>query len=137
MLSPIQAMLQTHPNGAVNRDIPTLTMCVEACFRCAETCASCADACLAEAHVEHLRMCIRLNLDCADVCAATGRITARQTMPSKDLMRSQLEACATACRICGEECAKHAEMHEHCRVCAESCRNCEQACQQLLAIMPA
>ncbi|MDD9205082.1 four-helix bundle copper-binding protein, partial [Georgenia sp. 10Sc9-8] len=27
----------------------------------------------------------------------------------------------------------HAEMHEHCKVCAEACRACEQACNELLA----
>jgi hypothetical protein len=36
-----------------------------------------------------------------------------------------LTACAqacTACRACGDECAGHAGMHEHCRICAEACR---------------
>ena len=43
-----------------------------------------------------------------------------------------LEACAAACKACGDECAGHAEMHEHCRVCAESCRRCETACRELV-----
>jgi hypothetical protein len=42
-----------------------------------------------------------------------------------------LEACAEACRICAEECERHAGDHEHCRVCAEACRRCEQACEDL------
>jgi hypothetical protein len=33
----------------------------------------------------------------------------------------------------GDECELHADMHEHCRICAEACRRCEQACQELLA----
>jgi Domain of Unknown Function (DUF326) len=40
-----------------------------------------------------------------------------------------------ACRSCGDECERHAAMHEHCRVCAEACRRCEQACNELLAAM--
>ena len=45
--------------------------------------------------------------------------------------RAQLEACITACRACGDECERHAEMHEHCRICAEACRACEAACAEL------
>ncbi len=83
--------------------------------------------------VDELVRCIRLNLDCADVCAATGRLLSRQTMPEWQLLQAQLQACALACRLCGDECARHAQMHEHCRVCAEMCRECEAACERLLA----
>jgi hypothetical protein len=43
-----------------------------------------------------------------------------------------LDACMTPCRVCGEECQRHASTHEHCRVYAESCRGCETACQGAL-----
>ncbi|MCX6465916.1 MAG: four-helix bundle copper-binding protein [Pseudonocardiales bacterium] len=78
--------------------------------------------------------CIRLDLDCADVCTATGRVLSRQTAYDAALTRAVLEACATACRTCGDECAAHGERGmEHCRVCAEACRRCEQACRALLS----
>jgi hypothetical protein len=50
------------------------------------------------------------------------------------VLQAQLRACATACRACGDECARHAEgmNMEHCRVCAEACRRCEAACERLL-----
>ncbi len=35
----------------------------------------------------------------------------------------------------GDECEKHAQMHEHCRVCAEACRRCESACADLFAAL--
>lgn len=136
MMSPVQQMLRAHPDGASQEDIATLTACVEACFRCVEICTSCADACLSEPHVEDLRYCIRLNLDCADICAVTGRMAARQTQPNKDIMRAQLQACMTACWVCGDECARHAAMHEHCQVCADSCRQCEEACRRLIDAIP-
>jgi hypothetical protein len=82
--------------------------------------------------VVDLRRCIRLNLDCAEICAATGAVLSRQTMPDTSLIRAQLAACAEACRVCAEECERHAEMHEHCRVCAECCRRCEKACRALV-----
>ena len=127
----VQAMLQAHPKPA-DLDAQTLAACVEACFDCASTCTSCADACLAEEMVADLRFCIRQDLDCADICNATGRILSRQTEPDTKILRAQLEACAAACGSCGDECEKHADMHEHCRLCAQSCRRCEESCRKVL-----
>lgn len=129
-------MISAHPDvkGDTN---DALIRCIEECYACAQTCTSCADACLAEGMVEQLRQCIRLNLDCADVCAATGAIATRRTGSNEQLIRSMLEACALACRLCGEECARHAQMHEHCRICAASCNRCETACRDALQSMAA
>lgn len=77
--------------------------------------------------------CIRLDLDCADVCTATSRVLSRQTACDTQVTRAVLEACATACRRCGDECSTHGEAGmEHCRVCAEAFRRCERACRALL-----
>ena len=86
-------------------------------------------------NVAELVKCIRLCLDCADVCAATVGVTSRQTEYDAGVTRPLLEACAATCKSCGDECERHAQMHEHCRVCAEACRRCEQACRELLAAM--
>jgi hypothetical protein len=128
-------MLATYPQdlGGVDRD--ALTACIQACVDCAQACTACADACLGEEMVAELRTCIRTDLDCADLCEATGRVLSRHTGYDANLTRAVLEACAAACRACGDECARHAEMHEHCRVCAEACRRCEQACRALLATL--
>lgn len=133
-MSRIAQMLETHPHG-FDIDTDILTDCIQACFDCAQTCTACADACLGEDHVAQLVGCIRLNLDCADVCISTGRVLSRQTEPDTDLMRAQLEVCRTACKTCGDECSRHADRHEHCRVCAAACRDCEQACERLLGAM--
>ena len=69
-----------------------------------------------------LRSCITHNANCADICATTAAVLSRRTGYDPDVTRAVLEACAAACKACGDECASHAEMHEHCRVCAESCR---------------
>jgi hypothetical protein len=124
-------MISTHPDVKGNMS-EALVRCIEECYACAQACTACADACLAEGMVQDLRQCIRLNLDCADVCAATGALASRRTGSNQDILRRMLEVCAAACRVCGEECARHAEMHEHCRVCAESCRRCEQSCQEAM-----
>ena len=46
------------------------------------------------------------------------------------------QAGRAACLACAEECREHAEMHEHCRVCADVCESCERACQALLKFTP-
>jgi hypothetical protein len=123
-------MIGTHPavQGQIN---DALIRCIEECYSCAQTCTSCADACLSERMVQELTQCIRLDLDCADICNITGRIMTRRTGSDDEVMRRMLSVCAAACRLCAEECQKHAAMHEHCRICAESCRRCMEACQEL------
>ncbi len=125
-------MLEAYPKdlGGVDRD--KLQACIEACVDCAQACTACADACLSEDSVADLTKCIRTNLDCADVCDTTGRVLSRHTGYDADLTRAVLGTCAAACKACGDECGQHAEMHEHCRVCAETCRRCEQACRDLI-----
>jgi hypothetical protein len=124
-------MLETHPrDGKLDRD--ALGRCLAACFECSQICTACADACLAEEAVAELRRCIRLDLDCADICEATGRVVARQTEYDASTSKAQVEACRNACATCAEECERHADHHEHCRICAETCRRCEQACSDLL-----
>jgi hypothetical protein len=127
----VQDMLKTHPVQS-QMDTAALAACIEACFNCAQTCTICADACLGESMVQELVRCISLNLDCADVCGATGRMVSRRTAGEERLWRDQLQACITACEVCGAECERHASMHEHCRVCAEACHNCAEACRRLL-----
>ena len=117
-----EQMIQTHPSKT-QVNVAALTECIRACFDCAQSCTACADACLGEEDVQSLVRCIRLNLDCADVCDTTGRILSRQTAFEPEMARAVLQACAEACRLCGEECEQHASHHEHCRVCAEACNN--------------
>ena len=129
-MSSAHAMLDTHPRaGTVDR--AQLATAIDALVGCAATCTQCADACLAEGD-PNLARCIRLNLDCADICSASGHIASRRTGSNEPIIQSVLRACEEACRLCAEECERHASMHEHCRVCAESCRRCEQACQAAL-----
>jgi hypothetical protein len=130
----VREIVSTHPQPtSIDRD--TLVRCIDECVVCAATCTGCADACLGENDVQGLVRCIRLNLDCADLCDAAARIVIRQTALDAGLLRAAIQACAVACRACGEECERHAAHHEHCRVCADACRRCEQACDDLLATL--
>lgn len=130
-LGHVQQMLQTHPSQpALERT--ALLECIQACYDCAQTCIACADACLGEENVSWLVRCIRLNQDCADLCATTGKVLSRQTAFEPALGRAVLQACQAACRLCAEECDRHAKRMAHCRECADACRRCESACARTL-----
>jgi hypothetical protein len=131
-MSVASEMVKAYP-AEINLDRELLARCVDACIACAQACTACADARLSEEMIDELRKCIRSDLDCADICEVTGRVLSRHTGYDANLTRSVLQACAQACKSCGDECQSHAEMHEHCRICAEACRTCEQACQEVLA----
>lgn len=130
----VSEMLDTSPGRPIFQS-DSLIKCIEACFDCAQSCSACADACLGEPQLDMLRRCIRLDLDCADVCIATGRMLSRQQHADIELVRAQLVACSRACQVCGEECGKHAQTHEHCRICADACRSCARACQAALGAL--
>lgn len=123
-----QDMISSHPQvrGNIN---DALIRCIEECYACAQVCTSCADACLGEPMVQQLTQCIRLTLDCADVCNVTGRLATRRTGFDEELIRRMLHTCGAACRLCMDECERHAGQHEHCRICADACRDCMEACE--------
>jgi hypothetical protein len=131
MTTTTMPMLETYPLS-INLDRGKLAATIDALIACSEACTACADACLSEEMVADLTKCIRTNLDCADICDTTGRVLSRHTGYDANLTRSLLTACADACKACGDECAAHANHHEHCKVCADACRSCEQACRELL-----
>ena len=130
----VEDMLNAHPRASTV-DRAALLECIEACVACAQSCTSCADACLGEDDVAMLGGCIRLCLDCSDTCAATGRVVIRQTEFDAEEVRAIVEACATICGFCAEECERHASHHEHCRICAGVCRRCENACKALIGAL--
>jgi hypothetical protein len=130
----VREIIELHPRPS-SLDRRLLLRCIDDCLDCDATCTACADADLGEEDVQELIRCVRLCLDCADLCDATARVLTRQTELDFGLLGATLEACLVACRVCAEECERHAAHHEHCRICAEVCRGCEQACGELLAAM--
>ena len=130
-MSYARRMLDTYPR-TFNADAGLLADAIGALSNCVQACNSDNAADLGEQNVTEMVTCIRLCLDCADICAATAAVTSRQTDYDANVTRPLLEACAAICKNCGDECERHARMHEHCRVCAEACRRCEQACRELL-----
>lgn len=108
----------------------TLETVAQAVFECQQACNDCFDACLQEEEVNHLTECIHLDRECADICGVVANFAAREGAVTNDL----ISICATICKACGDECAKHADHHEHCRKCAAACENCAQICREYLDI---
>ena len=130
-MSYARQMLDTY-RRALDVDASMLAAAIDAINDCAQACIADTDADLSEQNVTEMVRCIRLCLDCADVCTATAGVISRPADYDADVTTPLLDACVAICKSCGEECERHARMHEHCRVCAEACRRCEQACRELL-----
>ena len=133
-MSYARQMLDTYPHAA-NVDASTLAAAIDAMIDCAQACIADTDADLGEQNVTEMIRCIRLCLDCTDICTATAGVISRPAAYDASVTRPLLEACVASCKSCGDECERHARMHEHCRVCAEVCRRCEQACRELLGAL--
>ena len=133
-MSYARQMLDTYP-GTFGVDAAMLAAAIDALTDCAQACIADTDADLSEQDVTGMVKCIRLCLGCADVCTATAGVISRQAEYDANVVKPLMEACAAICKSCGDECERHARMHEHCRVCAEACRRCEQACRELLDAM--
>jgi hypothetical protein len=118
-----------------NVDNGMLAATIDALNDCVQACTADVDADLGEQDVSEMVKCIRLCLECADICAATVGVTSRLAEYDPKITKPLLEACVVACKSCGDECERHAQMYEHCRVCEEACRRCEQACRKLLDAM--
>ena len=130
-MSYARQLLDSYP-GTLNADAGMLAATIDALRDCAQACAADADADLAEQDLAEMVKCIRLCLDCVDVCTATAGVVSRQTDYDASITRPLLEACVATCKSCGDECGRHAQHHEHCRICAEECRRCEEACSAVL-----
>lgn len=123
-------IINSHPDRVL--DAGRLVACIEAARSVATACTACADASLAEDDVAGMRSCIRRDLDCADIATMTASVLSRQVAMDLGLVRVVLEACTVAAKRCAAACEQHADMHEHCRVCAQACRSLEAASRSLL-----
>ena len=127
-------MLETYP-GEIRFDAKALAECIASCLECAQTCTACADACLAEDRVAELRSCITHNANCADVCDTMTRMLLRMNGMDPQVMMSMMQTTIVMCRACSAECMMHAEMSEHCRMCAMACDQAVMAMEKMMSAM--
>ena len=125
-MSYARRMLAIQPAG-FNADDGVLAATIDALSDCAQACTADVDADLSEHNVTDMITCIRLCLNCTDVCTAAVSVISRPAIADASVARPLLQACVAICKACGDECERHAHMHEHCRICAEACLRAEQA----------
>jgi hypothetical protein len=131
-MSYARQLLDTHARD-FKIDAGVLAATIDALSDCTQACTADADADLSERNLAELVKCVRLCLECTDICGATLGVVSRPAEYDTHVTAPLLEACVAICKSCGDECERHARMHEHCRLCAEACRRCERACRELLA----
>jgi hypothetical protein len=124
-------ILEASPSG-VPLGIDHVAAAIDACLNCVQTCTSCADSDLVGPDVAEMRACIALCVNCADICDLVARVLSRPAQSDHLVVHRLLRACVRECTLCAEECARNAEHHRHCAICAKACRACEVACTALL-----
>jgi hypothetical protein len=53
----------------------------------------------------------------------------------RGLVTTILRACTESCRLCYEECRRHALHSEYCQVCGAACVRCARACREMPAAL--
>lgn len=123
----IKEMIQDHPQVGADYN-EQLGETVKHAMYCAAIANSCVDACNSEPG--DMSECIRKCSDASDICQAVSTVAARRTHGNTVVIKSLLEACIIACKVCAEECAKHD--NAHCRRCERMCRETMEDCVKAL-----
>ncbi|WP_188742052.1 aldehyde dehydrogenase [Agromyces bauzanensis] len=104
---------------------------LEALSACMQACAMCADADAAEG----MGRCAGMCADCADVCNTMMRMMLRMHGWDMQVMSSMMQTTIMMARACSAECKTHAEMAEHCRMCAMACDQAVMAMERMMGSM--
>lgn len=125
-------IIDCHPAGYGLLDRKRLDAAILGLYESAQAATACADGCLNEGMIKEMTACVRACQDCADMSETAARVLSRYTAFNVDVVRPVLEAAIAVLGSCGDECARHASMHMHARLCSETCRRAEKAVQAML-----
>ena len=112
-------------------DLTLMQECLEALSACEQACVMCADADAGEG----MGRCAGMCANCADLCGTMMRMMLRMNGWDAAVMMSAMETTMAMCRACSAECMMHAEMSEHCRMCAMACDEAAASLERLLGSM--
>jgi hypothetical protein len=129
-MSMMMDMMKSMPQGEMGMDMAMMQDCIEACSAASMAATMCADA---DAGQDMAR-CASMCMNTADVAMMTMRMMMRPAGYDAMVMRSMMMACVSMGEACAAECTMHADMHDHCRICAAACDAMVKAC---MAAMPA
>jgi hypothetical protein len=103
-----------------NVDAGLLAATIDTLNDCAQACTADTGCDSSEQNVSEMVTCIRLCQDCAEVCTAAAGVISRQAEYDARVIEPLLEACVAVRKNRSDECERHAEMYQHCRVRAEA-----------------
>ena len=112
-------------------DMDMMQECMEALSACMQACVMCADSDAGEG----MGRCAAMCSNCADVCDTMMRMMLRMNGYDMQVMMSMMDTCVMMCRACSAECMMHAEMSEHCRMCAMACDQAVMAMEKMMGSM--
>jgi len=130
-MSMMTDMMRSMPQGGMTMDMDAMQTCVEACSAAAMAATMCADADTGDDMARCNAMCSNM----ADVATTMMRMMLRPTGYDMSVMRMMMEACVAMGEACAAECRMHAEMHEHCRICAMACEAMVDSCRRMMSSM--
>jgi hypothetical protein len=105
--------------------------CIETCSAAAMAATMCADSDTGMDMAKCSSMCSNM----ADVATAMMRMMMRPAGYDMASMHSMMMACIEMGKACSAECMMHADMDEHCRMCAKACDAMVMACEKAMGSM--
>ena len=105
-----------------------------------EALTACTQACIMDADEDAdmgrgFGKCSGYCANCADVCDTMTRMMLRMSGADLQVMMSMMQTTIVMCRACSAECMMHAEMSEHCRMCAMACDQAVMAMEKMMGSM--
>jgi hypothetical protein len=111
-------MMKTMPADKVmGLDMSMMQECIEACSMVSMAATMCADSDMGMDMAKCSSMCMNM----ADMSTTMMRMMMRPMGYDMASMRAMMMACMEMGKACSAECMMHAEMDEHCRMCAKAC----------------
>lgn len=132
MDSMMMDMMKTMPaDKMMGVDMAMMQECVEACSAVSMAATMCADSDMGTDMAKCSSMCMNM----ADVATTMTRMMLRPMGYDMTSMRAMMMACVEMGRACSAECMTHADMDEHCRMCAKACDAMVMACEKAMSSM--
>lgn len=131
MMADMMKSMPMSSTAGTGMDMTTMQGCMEACSAAAMAATMCADA----DSGENMARCASMCMNTADVATAMMRMMMRPGGYDMTVMHAMTTACMSMGEACAAECERHAEMSEHCRICASACRAMVDACSQMMSGM--
>ena len=129
MMNPAMQMMDNHQKDmpASGMDMAMMQECIEACSACEQACTTCAGMMTGA----DMARCANMCMNAADTSHTMMRMMMRPNGMHMDSFTAMVQATMAMATACAEECMKHADMSDDCRMCAEVCRQCAMAMQKM------